>query len=571
MTVSAANFVAEPRDLFERRLPRHLRGHCPHVIRHPDGGEGWSWSGERPPARVFGWSSERNRTPRWTYDELPQAAVDPAAHLAAMDEAGIDAAVVFPLALVTGCRMLGPETARACLRAYNDWVGETVEAIAPARLLAPRLLPSFAVPWAVAREVDRALATGARALLVPDLPRERTPESDVIVAELTAADLTLCVTSAREDAIARVLAGHPTLRIVVAAADADGDIAGARLHDSEAPAGAEMWCANLPRRLRTLPADPAAAERTARRAFAFDRPPRPSASRAPSVLTAPRDPGPESSAPLPGVALAATNLVDRGPLTARTLARSAERVEAMGFRGIWVGDTLARRAGIPERDAFAMLGIAAAVTERVELGTCIYQVPLRNTVEVAHRALAFHQLVRGRFTFGVGAGSTPADFDAVGVPFEQRFARLRDALPVMRALWRGERVGDAVLHPEPDAIGGPPVLIGSWGGAWVERAARECDGWIASGTRTWRDLAGAVTRFKAAGGHRAVVSSVFADLAAPREPLAEDDRVHLACPPAEAVARLRRLGALGFTDVIVFNAGPPEPLAELAALLGTAV
>jgi hypothetical protein len=40
--VSAANFVAEPRDLFETRLPRHLRGHCPHVFPHPDGGVGWS-------------------------------------------------------------------------------------------------------------------------------------------------------------------------------------------------------------------------------------------------------------------------------------------------------------------------------------------------------------------------------------------------------------------------------------------------------------------------------------------------------------------------------------------------
>src|SRR6185503_14447855 len=95
----------------------------------------------------------------------------------------------------------------------------------------------------------------------------------------------------------------------------------------------------------------------------------------------------------------------------------------------------------------------------------------------------------------------------------------------MQALWRGERVGAAQLDPWPDMLGGPPILIGTWGGKWVERAAKEFDGWIGSGGKAgatrpdgsfapaaWERVESAVTRFRSAGGRRAILASVGADL-----------------------------------------------------------
>ena len=55
------------------------------------------------------------------------------------------------------------------------------------------------------------------------------------------------------------------------------------------------------------------------------------------------------------------------------------------------------------------------MTKKVELGTCILQVPLRHPVELAHRVLSAHYLSGGRLRLGVGAVSTKADFDAVGL------------------------------------------------------------------------------------------------------------------------------------------------------------
>ena len=345
----------------------------------------------------------------------------------------------------------------------------------------------------------------------------------------------------------------------------------ARLFDAVSPHGVTMFCADVPRRLVAAPADPDVAGGHARRAFRFERRPVDAArtvtalrASVPSPRTDARGPGPHT---LPAVGIALSNVVDRGPLTARTLAASAVAIEEMGFHGIWVGDAVARRPGSRSVDPFTALGIAAGVTDEIELGTAIFQVPLRRRVEVANRALSLHELVPGRFLFGVGAGSTQADFDASGLSFDGRFRELREALPEMKALWRGERVGAAALYPSPGALGGPPVLIGSWGGRWVERAAEEYEGWIASGTRTWRALGEAVTRFRAAGGRRAVLSTVFANLSVEGAPIDDDDRVHLACSPSDAVGRLQRIAALGFTDVVIFNLGPIEPLAELARLV----
>src|SRR5690606_28816985 len=108
-----------------------------------------------------------------------------------------------------------------------------------------------------------------------------------------------------------------------------------------------------------------------------------------------------------------------------------------GLDGIWIGDGLAAMA---RPDPLMWLLVAAAGTKDIEVGTCVFQVPLRNPVELAQRFLTLHALTRGRFTVGVGSGSGRKGFDAVGGDFDHRFRTLRDHLITIRRLCNGEEV-----------------------------------------------------------------------------------------------------------------------------------
>ena len=59
----------------------------------------------------------------------------------------------------------------------------------------------------------------------------------------------------------------------------------------------------------------------------------------------------------------------------------ARQAEARGFPGIWIGDSLGR--GRPTLDSLQVLTAIAAVTQRIELGISVLQLPLRNPVELA--------------------------------------------------------------------------------------------------------------------------------------------------------------------------------------------
>src|SRR5215470_10974537 len=117
---------------------------------------------------------------------------------------------------------------------------------------------------------------------------------------------------------------------------------------------------------------------------------------------------------------------DGQPLKPGTIADAARRIEAAGFDSAWVFDSIGRGFLLP--DPLVALTVAAAVTERIELGTGVLQVPLRRPVELAHRALSLHLVSNGRLRLGVGSGSTAADFAAVGVDFASRFRQLDESL-----------------------------------------------------------------------------------------------------------------------------------------------
>lgn len=248
----------------------------------------------------------------------------------------------------------------------------------------------------------------------------------------------------------------------------------------------------------------------------------------------------------------------------------AEKVEAAGFSGIWLTDTMGR--GAPTLDPLTVLAALAAVTKRIELGTCILQVPLREPVELAHRLESLSVLAGGRLRVGIGAGSTRADFDVVGADYEARFRTLTASLERMRRAWRGEAVHAAPFNPWPGAEAKPQVLLGAWRNPrWLARAAREFDGWIGSGLYgQWEDLGPTMKAYRDAGGKRAVLANVFADFRAdpPMTPLKERATIKLVGGEAVARERFARLRDAGFDDVLLIV--PMDDLGQLPAIAALA-
>jgi alkanesulfonate monooxygenase SsuD/methylene tetrahydromethanopterin reductase-like flavin-dependent oxidoreductase (luciferase family) len=258
------------------------------------------------------------------------------------------------------------------------------------------------------------------------------------------------------------------------------------------------------------------------------------------------------------------------PLDSAGVMARARMVEAAGFDGIWIGDGLAAMA---RPDPLMWLLVAGAATSRIEVGTCIFQVPLRNPVELAQRLLTLHTLTNGRFTLGAGAGSGDRGYKAVGGDFDHRFRKLRDDLVTIRQLCRGETVDGANLYAWPEAMGGPPIVIGAWTSElWMRRAAEEYDGWMCSGSfhrskakgheTTFISLAENLQKFRDMGGKRAMISSVMVDLTQPESHLGDDEPFNLRCGPESAAERLGRLDEMGYDDVLLVKQQPGRSLYE---------
>ncbi|GAA3070074.1 hypothetical protein GCM10010464_37930 [Pseudonocardia yunnanensis] len=239
-------------------------------------------------------------------------------------------------------------------------------------------------------------------------------------------------------------------------------------------------------------------------------------------------------------------------LDAKELMTRAKMIEDAGLDGIWHGDASYYRGQYTEVDPFQWSVLCAAATESIEVGLTVLQVPLREPVDLAQRLLTTHALTNGRFTAGVGAGSTfRGAFQAVHVPYDDRFTIFHSHMDKIRRLLDGEEVDDAVLPPFPGTQGGPRFVLGAWSSpVSLRRAARDYDGWMSSSGLTNITIMGeGIRRYRDLGGRRAMTTTCRVDLRAPNRKLDEDGPFTLICGPEEAAERLNRLAELGFDDV----------------------
>jgi probable F420-dependent oxidoreductase len=163
-------------------------------------------------------------------------------------------------------------------------------------------------------------------------------------------------------------------------------------------------------------------------------------------------------------------------------------VDRCGYDSLWCGDHISFPAAI--LDPLLQLAQAAVVSRRLLLGTSVYLLPLRHPVPVAKQIATLDHLSEGRFILGVGVGGEfPKEYEACGVPLNERGPRLAEAIVMLRKLWSGEPVdhqgryygsfAGVPMQPPTRQPGGPPIWCGGRSDAALRRAGRLADGWLA--------------------------------------------------------------------------------------------
>ena len=160
--ISADDHLSETPDLWQSRLPKHLREKGPRFVTLPGGGDGWMMPGAQAPRPLgldvmAGRKYDEYKVSGVPWSEVRPGCYEPWARLADMDEGGVWATVLYPnvgLGFGGGRGFSGDwEMATACLQAYNDHLAEFCS-VNPKRLSGAAVLPMDTVENAVA-EVNR--------------------------------------------------------------------------------------------------------------------------------------------------------------------------------------------------------------------------------------------------------------------------------------------------------------------------------------------------------------------------------------------------------------------------------
>lgn len=176
------------------------------------------------------------------------------------------------------------------------------------------------------------------------------------------------------------------------------------------------------------------------------------------------------------------------------LSRVAVAAEKSGLDSIWVSEHHVvpdptqppsnMDPKFPLLDPIVSLTYAAAVTNRIRLGTGVIVLPQRNPLVLAKQLASLDVLSGGRVIFGIGVGYVEQEFAALNVPFLDRGERTGEYLEAIRAIWAGRPSHDGRLYSydgvsaRPKPVREIPVVVGGASRAAMRRAVRSARGWF---------------------------------------------------------------------------------------------
>jgi probable F420-dependent oxidoreductase len=165
---------------------------------------------------------------------------------------------------------------------------------------------------------------------------------------------------------------------------------------------------------------------------------------------------------------------------------AAQAFEALGYDYVSCGEHVC--FNVPSASSFVSLSVAAGATTRIKLVNSIALVPLYPAAMLAKLGAALDVASGGRFSLGVGVGGEIArEFEACGVPVNERGARTNESLEIIRRLWtepsvdfegRFNHFHGASIEPKPVQSPHPPIWVSGRKEAAMRRTARFGDGWM---------------------------------------------------------------------------------------------
>ncbi|WP_333778916.1 LLM class F420-dependent oxidoreductase [Streptomyces sp. IBSBF 3136] len=258
------------------------------------------------------------------------------------------------------------------------------------------------------------------------------------------------------------------------------------------------------------------------------------------------------------------------------VARTAERI---GYDSLWVYE----RALFPEPATQGLYGVpglawpdsyrgvaeplvtltlAAAATERVELGSSVLVAPLHLPFQLAKALATLDAASGGRVLAGFGTGWSHDEYAAAGVrPFEERGKVLDELIDVCRAVWGPDpvvhdgpvtRIGSAVVGPKPARP--IPILLAGAGRRALRRLVDHADGWLPVGAGVeqiaaqWAEL----QDLAAERGRQEPIRTVLrVNAAHSAKPYDGDDRRPFQGDADQIVADLVQHAELGLDEILV--------------------
>ena len=173
-------------------------------------------------------------------------------------------------------------------------------------------------------------------------------------------------------------------------------------------------------------------------------------------------------------------------LTAADQLRIVHEAERLGYESVWTAEAYGS-------DAATILGWLAGRTERIRLGSAIFQMPGRSAAMTAMTAATLDQLSDGRMTLGIGSSGPQVAEGWHGQRFGQQLARTREYVAVVRKALARERLefhGETLELPLPDGPGKAlkltiatvqdsiPIYLAAIGPRNTALAGEIADGWL---------------------------------------------------------------------------------------------
>lgn len=156
-------------------------------------------------------------------------------------------------------------------------------------------------------------------------------------------------------------------------------------------------------------------------------------------------------------------------------------------RSPWPGRAELPREYSNTLDPFVALATAAAVTEKLRIGTGICLLSQRDPIVTAKEVASLDLVSKGRVEFGIGAGWNAEEMENHGTAFETRFKVMVERAKAMKVIWTEEEAafqGDFVQFdkiwswPKPVQRPHPPILLGGETKYTLRRVVDFCDGWF---------------------------------------------------------------------------------------------